>query len=423
MAFDFNTPTSVSSPSMTQQFTPRQVVGTGQLSNMSSPGADWNTQWNQVWNEYYNKGYNKEFGNVSFAGSGPFASAQSQGYMRGLQDSGVLGASTTNRKQSFTPTQSSQSPQPPQPPQPSGSEYQPPSIDPILEEINRMYDPIMSHLSSAESRLRGELPGALSRIEDQFGTAKQTLDTGKTQTSRQIGESEEQARARTQAAQDAARRLFQELNIGAQQRFGGSSSAGEAWSELANREMMRNMGDINMQANETFRTIARQKVELEENYNNALMQLEQQKRDAIANVEKEFNDRIQDINRMRAESESAKSQMRVEALRDYRNQIMQIQLDELNYRRQIDAQAKSAQLQLDTALAGFQQAGGMAETATSNLMAGTTMNPQTGLVPQFSNTVTSQMIGQMTGRDDELFPQGQILRQAIDPWANLNVAR
>ena len=41
--------------------------GTGQLSNMSSPGADWNTQWNQVWNEYYNKGYNKEFGNVSFA--------------------------------------------------------------------------------------------------------------------------------------------------------------------------------------------------------------------------------------------------------------------------------------------------------------------------------------------------------------------
>ena len=311
----------------------------------------------------------------------------------------------------------------PQPSDSDGGGYQPPSIDPILEEINRMYDPIMSHLSSAESRLRGELPGALSRVEDQFGTAKQTLDTGKTQTSRQIGESEEQARARTQAAQDAARRLFQELNIGAQQRFGGSSSAGEAWSELANREMMRNMGDINMQANETFRTIARQKVELEENYNNALMQLEQQKRDAIANVEKEFNDRIQDINRMRAESESAKSQMRVEALRDYRNQIMQIQLDELNYRRQIDAQAKSAQLQLDTALAGFQQAGGMAETATSNLMAGTTMNPQTGLVPQFSNTVTSQMIGQMTGRDDELFPQGQILRQAIDPWANLNVAR
>lgn len=394
--------------------------GTGQLSNMSSPGADWNTQWNQVWNEYYNKGYNKEFGNVSFAGSGPFASAQSQGYMRGLQDSGVLDASTTNRKQSFTPTQS------PQPPQPSGSDgggYQPPSIDPILEEINRMYDPIMSHLSSAESRLRGELPGALSRVEDQFGTAKQTLDTGKTQTSRQIGESEEQARARTQAAQDAARRLFQELNIGAQQRFGGSSSAGEAWSELANREMMRNMGDINMQANETFRTIARQKVELEENHNNALMQLEQQKRDAIANIEKEFNDRIQDINRMRAESESAKSQMRVEALRDYRNQIMQIQLDELNYRRQIDAQAKSAQLQLDTALAEFQQAGGMAGTATSNLMAGTTMSPQTGLTPLFSNTATSQMIGQMTGRDDELFPQVQILRQAIDPWANLNVAR
>jgi len=281
----------------------------------------------------------------------------------------------------------------------------------------------MSHLSSAESRLRGELPGALSRVEDQFGTAKQTLDTGKTQTSRQIGESEEQARARTQAVQDAARRLFQELNIGAQQRFGGSSSAGEAWSELANREMMRNMGDINMQANETFRTIARQKVELEENHNNALMQLEQQKRDAIANIEKEFNDRIQDINRMRAESESAKSQMRVDALRDYRNQIMQIQLDELNYRRQIDAQAKSAQLQLDTALAEFQQAGGMAGTATSNLMAGTTMNPQTGLTPLFSNTATSQMIGQMTGRDDELFPQVQILRQAIDPWANLNVAR
>lgn len=311
----------------------------------------------------------------------------------------------------------------PQPPGSDGGGYQPPSIDPILEEINRMYDPIMSHLSSAESRLRGELPGALSRVEDQFGTAKQTLDTGKTQTSRQISESEEQARARTQAAQDAARRLFQELNIGAQQRFGGSSSAGEAWSELANREMMRNMGDINMQANETFRTIARQKVELEENHNNALMQLEQQKRDAIANIEKEFNDRIQDINRMRAESESAKSQMRVDALRDYRNQIMQIQLDELNYRRQIDAQAKSAQLQLDTALAEFQQAGGMAGTATSNLMAGTTMNPQTGLTPLFSNTATSQMIGQMTGRDDELFPQGQILRQAIDPWANLNVAR
>lgn len=364
-------------------------------------------------------------GGSSIFGADPSWSQPQQSTQPLMSTQPVLSASTQYPMSTQTPTNTTTQQTPQQTPQPTSSDggYQPPSIDPILEEINRMYDPIMSHLSSAESRLRGELPGALSRIEDQFGTAKQTLDTGKTQTSRQIGESEEQARARTQAAQDAARRLFQELNIGAQQRFGGSSSAGEAWSELANREMMRNMGDINMQANETFRTIARQKVELEENYNNALMQLEQQKRDAIANVEKEFNDRIQDINRMRAESESAKSQMRVEALRDYRNQIMQIQLDELNYRRQIDAQAKSAQLQLDTALAEFQQAGGMAGTATSNLMAGTTMSPQTGLTPLFSNTATSQMIGQMTGRDDELFPQGQILRQAIDPWANLNVAR
>lgn len=405
MAFDFNTPTSVSSASMTQQFTPRQVVGSlvGNLGDMIGfPQPIFN-----LGERIYGGPLPGRLSQVSASDQVPYGPEPAP-------------AGYYPQPQPGTPTSKKSNPQP------SGSDdggYQPPSIDPILEEINRMYDPIMSHLSSAESRLRGELPGALSRVEDQFGTAKQTLDTGKTQTSRQIGESEEQARARTQAAQDAARRLFQELNIGAQQRFGGSSSAGEAWSELANREMMRNMGDINMQANETFRTIARQKVELEENYNNALMQLEQQKRDAIANVEKEFNDRIQDINRMRAESESAKSQMRVEALRDYRNQIMQIQLDELNYRRQIDAQAKSAQLQLDTALAGFQQAGGMAETATSNLMAGTTMNPQTGLTPLFSNTATSQMIGQMTGRDDELFPQGQILRQAIDPWANLNVAR
>lgn len=405
MAFDFNTPTSVSSPSMTQQFTPRQVVGTlvGNLGDMIGfPQPIFN------------------LGEKIYGGTLPGRSSQVYASDQVPYGPQPAPAGYYPQPQPATPTSKKSNPQPSDS---DGGGYQPPSIDPILEEINRMYDPIMSHLSSAESRLRGELPGALSRIEDQFGTAKQTLDTGKTQTSRQIGESEEQARARTQAAQDAARRLFQELNIGAQQRFGGSSSAGEAWSELANREMMRNMGDINMQANETFRTIARQKVELEENHNNALMQLEQQKRDAIANVEKEFNDRIQDINRMRAESESAKSQMRVEALRDYRNQIMQIQLDELNYRRQIDAQAKSAQLQLDTALAGFQQASGMAGTATSNLMAGTTMSPQTGLVPQFSNTATSQMIGQMTGRDDELFPQGQILRQAIDPWANLNVAR
>jgi len=266
---------------------------------------------------------------------------------------------------------------PAQPSQVSGPSG--PSQEDIMREIEGLASSQLGYLGQAQSQLGSDKESVLSDIASQFTAQKGTLETGRTQSGRQIEESSAGVEQRKEDAMAAAVRLFNELNIGRRQRFGGASSAGEAMGQLANVEMQRTSGDISRDYASTMEEIENQKVTIEENYNNGLLQLQTSRDQAINSSNRDFQNKLLEINRMRTEVESNKSAMRLEALQSLRNQVFQIEMQNMQFQQQLEAQRVADERNIANAQASYTSSIGGASTAAQDFFGQTPTSYQTGL--------------------------------------------
>lgn len=99
---------------------------------------------------------------------------------------------------------------------------------PSEEELNAAYDPIFNYLNQAEQSLRGGFGGINQDIGNQYGVSANTLGSSKSQNMASLDTSGQKVQQTKEDAMSSARRLYNELIQGFGQRFGGSTSAGEA---------------------------------------------------------------------------------------------------------------------------------------------------------------------------------------------------
>jgi hypothetical protein len=254
-----------------------------------------------------------------------------------------------------------------------------PGPDPFLEQINATFDPIMSFLGEAETKLRGQQPGLESEIEAEYGVTRKGLETERAQGERQLGEAGTKAEQRKADAMNAARRLFNEMTMGGRQRFGGASPVGEGFQALLGRELQRSRGGIAQSFETAQREIQGQLANLGENFRQASATLDLKKNQALASVRRAFEDRLLEIDRLRAEAESDKQAMRLEALTALRNQIHEINLAEATTLQQMQAQKSGLEQQLLTYTGQSQAAVGAGGEAVSGLLSQTTTDPTSAL--------------------------------------------
>jgi hypothetical protein len=248
-------------------------------------------------------------------------------------------------------------PSPQLPPSPSGS------------EIDSIYNPIINQLNDTRGLLSQNLDAAIQGVGSQIDASRERLTNQRDQSTRTLGEQELQASQRKESAIADARRLYNELMQANQQRFGGTTSAGLAASELQGREFQQNQTQISQQFQETAREIDRQKLAVQEQYNTGLAQLEADRDNAISQLRMEFQDRMNQIDANRAQAESDKARERLQALMDLRNQVFNINQQFTSFQGQLDNQLAQVNQNLDgqlqqmfeavnqggNALAGFNQ--------------------------------------------------------------------
>lgn len=226
---------------------------------------------------------------------------------------------------------------------------------PDMGAINDVYNPIISFLNQEESRISGQMPSVLQSAQEAFNVSQNTLsgsrDSGNQQLASQ-GISAEQAR---QNEMNEQRRLYEELTMGGNQRFGGASSASEAYNALLGREQQR-VGAITQQQFQTAkREIEVAKYNLEQDYNNKLMSLQQQLRETQTNIRNEFSDRLAQIRGMRAESESAKANAKLGALQQYQSEMYNLRMATMQYEQQLKSQAQAYASQISQAESYYDQ--------------------------------------------------------------------
>lgn len=282
--------------------------------------------------------------------------------------------------------------------------------DQIGQAINDTYSGTQNYLNQAEGAVKANLPGQLGEITSAADLQKAKLGEGRQSTLDTIAANERGAQTRKEDALAAARRLYQELGQANVQRFGGSTSAGQAMSELQGREQQSQMGQTARQYNEFMNQAATQKATLDREYQTGLQTIEAEKQKATNAVNQAFQQSLLDIARDRATNESAKAQARLSALQDLRNKMFQITQQETQFKQSLEAQKNAAQLQIDTYLKTQGAASTGINNAYNQFNAGTSqaLNPQTKYaiqnmgVGQLQQPMYVGSIGKsITGRDEK----------------------
>lgn len=279
------------------------------------------------------------------------------------------------------------------------------STGPSNAELNSVYDPTMNYLKQAEDYINGQQPQIQSTINSQTDSANAELLGNKNKNLTTINENQQTTQNRYEDALAGARRLYDELRRGYGQRFGGSTSAGQAASELASVEQQRQMGQTGRDYNTAVRQIDQQKVQLEQDYQTGQAKIIEQKNLALQQAQTNFTQQLMQIQSQRAQTESQKAAAKLQALTDLRNQAYQTQQQATQYQQNLDMFYKQQQADLTTYAQKLQLSGQGSSTAINQFLNNTTTNPTsnkqvtTGGTPDFNAMALQGNINTKNGYD------------------------
>jgi len=263
-------------------------------------------------------------------------------------------------------------------------------------DFNAIFDPIMAQLGQTESMVRGQQPGIEEEIQTQYGTSKGSLEGERDIGQRGIAESERGTTQRKTDASSAARRLHSEQQRGGRQRWGGSSSAGQAFSEISNVEHQRQQGGIQRLFTEGMQKIEGFKADLQTRFTTALAELENQKNSALNESKRWFQERLNEISGMKNQAESDKAMARYESLQNLRNTVQAINMQDYQYQQQLQANRQGSEQQVEQARQRLMQMVQGGQQTQQDFQSQTTVRPE-GIRASLPGTATQQQpTGQTT---------------------------
>jgi len=245
----------------------------------------------------------------------------------------------------------------------------------IMREIDTIYSSAMSGIGAYEGAIRANQPTVEKDITGQYEATKQNLGTEKTVGERQLTQSGTEAGTAKENALAASRRLYNELQMGGQQRFGGASSAGEAYNELTGREYQRSQATTQQAYQTALSKITDLQANLNDRYESSLFSLETQKNQALNETRRSFDEKMAEIQNMKEQAGQNKSSMRLQALQDLRNQVFQINLATVQTNAALQQQKQQSELALQQAMAYNEQLASGGQGAVNTMLNQTTTSP------------------------------------------------
>lgn len=292
----------------------------------------------------------------------------------------------------------------PTPTAPSGPSGQ----DQLSAELDAIFNPVFSALQGQEDTLRQNYAPVEGQIQSESTLAQQSLADQQASGLRELAGQETAAGERKTDALSSAARLFNDLQRGGQQRFGGSSSAGEAFQTLTAQEQQRRQGDIFKTFEQAMQQVGTFKANLMDKYQTAVKEVTLQTQKAITDAQAQFRDALQSINSARYQAQADKATASMNALQDLRNKVFTINQQSLQFAQQLalnrDANLKYVDQFTQNALQSVQSGSTAVNqfgTQATNIAGQTSLGVSPGQVasPQVLQT------GQVTARrpEDDIF--------------------
>jgi hypothetical protein len=229
----------------------------------------------------------------------------------------------------------------------------------LMGQVDSAYGDVYGNLNNQESQLRGGEQDLYNSFTQPYDAQQPILDQARDQ-GLQLNQSQVNDTNQTKEnALAAARRLYQELSQGVQQRFGGNS-AGEFANAFYGREFQRGQGNIQNTAGQNIQKLYDAATKINEDHEAQTKQLSMQKEAALSQARDVFNQRLTAINNARLGADTNKAQLKLQALQDLRSTIANVQSSALAYQQQIQSQVAQMQGQLAANVQAYKAQAGQA---------------------------------------------------------------
>ena len=292
----------------------------------------WNTQWNTLFNQAWNAGYN--LGAKPIASS-DFNSAIEQGYSAGMAKRPATTTSGTNQVLGVSAPEQTTAPTFP-------------SVS--SEELNSIYAPAIENLNQQESYLRSSQPAYEAQVASEAQLSVDKLNAQKAQGYQNFGLQRNDLEQQKQSAWSEARNLYNELSQRGVSRFGGTGSAGRAYSEILGRETQKSLTSANSILGRGLAQVTQAQNKLDSDVQIGLQEIDFRKDQGIQAIKDKFNQDIMSINSNRAMIESAKAEARIEALREARIASYNWNEAQENYKQQLKLYSTQQQVGLNNSI-------------------------------------------------------------------------
>ena len=287
------------------------------------------------------------------------------------------------------------------------------NADDFMSEIESQYGARMSYLDKAKMAIEAGQPEILAGIAADMKAGTSRAGTAQQKELGVLKGAEAQTTGRKEDALASARRLYDELRRGGQQRFGGASSAGEAMNTLLGVEQQKQMGQTQRDFGQTMSQIAQEKTNIESQYQDQLLQLESDNTNAINQVNQEFRSRLDEIEQNRLLAGDAKSQARLGVLQELRDKAFQIQAQHTQFKQQLDMMKQQQQMDLDTYSQQLQMSSGAGQQASQQYLGATSTSPTSQLTATGKTGYTPQGISSAVGQMGDLDERTQFMQGAV----------
>lgn len=337
-------------------------------------------------------GYGTQYNGYNYVQTSPSGGMWSTTPATPATSGQVLGSSTSSSSSGVLST-------PEQPP----TEQSGPSAEELLRaEVDNIFNPVFSLLNEQESQVRSDYEPIPGQIESQYGVSKSSLETEKGTGERKLAQQGTEAGGRKEDALTSATRLYSELNRGGLQRFGGASSAGEAFQSLTAVEQQRRQATIQTEYEGAMQKLDGYKADLEAKFTQSMKELELQKTSAMDTARRDFDNALSEIRQNRLMAESDRANASLQTLQEYRNKIYTINLQNYQFAQQL-ALNNEASLEYVNNYAQ-QVANSLANggTTVANLLPGYTPTTSYGGLKSTNKTQTYSPVGSIKRDEDYL---------------------
>lgn len=188
-----------------------------------------------------------------------------------------------------------------------------------MKELDNLYGEGINILNAQQKRLQEFQPQYQSQLaqtfESQIPELQRVAEAGKTK----IGEQETDVQKQRESALSTARRQYSEGLQKGQQIFGGvgGSSTGQAFSDIASQELLRNTGQIMTASSQNLQSLQNARREIDMKIQSDLAKLDLDKKTSLLKAQDDFRQQLDAIDSKKYELKTQKANAQLQALKDF----------------------------------------------------------------------------------------------------------